>query len=59
MRAICAVCDNDRVVIDVDVAKGVSKQVCLECFDEFINSITYIPRASTIQDQDDQRKYGR
>jgi len=59
MRAICAVCKEDRVVIEVDVVKGVSKQVCSDCFDEFLDSLTNTPIALHQLDPDDERKYGR
>ncbi|CAB4129693.1 hypothetical protein UFOVP115_89 [uncultured Caudovirales phage] len=59
MRAICAVCDKDRIVIEIDVAKGVSKTVCPDCLDEFLYSLTYTPTLSAKRDPDDERKYGR
>lgn len=59
MRAICAVCGNDRIVIELDVAKGVSKQVCMDCFDEFLATLTYRPEPKLNRDPDDERKYGK
>jgi hypothetical protein len=59
MDTICVMCQKEKSNITLDVAKGVTKRVCLDCFDEFLDSLTNTPINLPRQDPDDERKYGR
>jgi hypothetical protein len=52
-------CQKEKSDITVDVAKGITKRVCLDCFDEFLDSLTNTPINLPRQDPDDERKYGK